>query len=87
MRSFDHGGEAIIAATIAVAEKLHLDTILEGVETAAMLEDARAVGATLIQGYHLATPMAVDALGPWLERYAQANLSAPQRSLRRANAD
>jgi EAL domain-containing protein (putative c-di-GMP-specific phosphodiesterase class I)/FixJ family two-component response regulator len=85
MRNFDHGGEAIIAATIAVAEKLKLDTILEGIETAAMLVNAREVGATLIQGYHLATPMAVDALGPWAERYAQSHLSAPYRPLRRAN--
>jgi EAL domain-containing protein (putative c-di-GMP-specific phosphodiesterase class I)/FixJ family two-component response regulator len=87
MRNFDHGGEAIIDATIAVAEKLKLDTILEGVETAAMLENARAVGATLVQGYHLAAPMALTALGPWAEAYAASPLSGPHRPLRLANGE
>jgi len=85
MRNFDHGGEAIIDATIAVAEKLKVDTILEGVETAAMLENARAVGAKLVQGYHFAGPMALNALGAWAERYAASTLSGSHRSQRLAN--
>jgi len=87
MRNFKHGGEAIIDATIAVAQKLHLNTILEGIETPAMLENALAVGATLVQGYHFAQPMTVDALGPWAERYTAAHVSGPPRSLRRANGE
>jgi len=87
MRNFDHGGEAIIDATMAVAQKLKLDTILEGVETAAMLENARAVGATLVQGYHLASPMALNALGPWAESYAASTLSGSHRPLRLANGE
>ncbi len=69
MRDFERGGEAIIVATLGMAGKFGLETIVEGVETAAMLQSARSVGATLVQGYHFARPMPVDALDAWREGF------------------
>ena len=77
IRDFERGGEAILAATIEVAHKLHLETIVEGVETAAMLAQARSIGATLIQGYHYARPMPLAALAEW---HAEFTRESDQRS-------
>ncbi len=71
IRDFERGGEAILGATIEVAHKLHLETIVEGVETSAMLAQARAVGATLVQGYHYARPMPLAALAEWQAEFAR----------------
>jgi EAL domain-containing protein (putative c-di-GMP-specific phosphodiesterase class I) len=69
MRDFDAGGEAIIVATLGMAAKFGLETIIEGVETAAMLENAKSVGATLVQGYHFARPMPLAALDAWRDAF------------------
>jgi EAL domain-containing protein (putative c-di-GMP-specific phosphodiesterase class I)/CheY-like chemotaxis protein/GGDEF domain-containing protein len=72
MRDFERGGEAIIAATMGMAEKFGLETIVEGVETAAMLENARRIGASLVQGYYFARPMPLSALDAWVEGFSLA---------------
>jgi EAL domain-containing protein (putative c-di-GMP-specific phosphodiesterase class I) len=69
VRDFDCGGEAVIAATLSMAARLGLETIVEGIDTAAMLERVRGVGATLLQGFWLARPMPVTALGGWCEQF------------------
>jgi EAL domain-containing protein (putative c-di-GMP-specific phosphodiesterase class I)/CheY-like chemotaxis protein len=69
VRDFDCGGEAVIAATLSMAARLGLETIVEGIETAAMLERVRGVGATLLQGFWLARPMPVTALRGWCEQF------------------
>ncbi|MGA2710094.1 MAG: EAL domain-containing protein [Steroidobacteraceae bacterium] len=71
IRDFERGGEAILGATIDVAHKLHLETIVEGVETPTMLAQARSVGAILIQGYHFARPMPLAALAEWHAGFAR----------------
>jgi diguanylate cyclase len=72
IRDFERGGEAIIAATLGMAEKFGLETIIEGVETVAMLENARRVGASLVQGFHFARPMPLSALDAWIEGFSRA---------------
>jgi predicted signal transduction protein with EAL and GGDEF domain len=69
MRDFATGGEAIIVATLGMADKFGLETIIEGVETAAMLDNARSAGASLVQGYHFARPMPLDALDAWRDAF------------------
>ncbi len=92
IRDFERGGEAILGATIEVAHKLHLETIIEGVETPTMLAQARSVGATLVQGYHYARPMPLAALAEWQAEFAKESerpLCAPARvagGLRRAKS-
>jgi EAL domain-containing protein (putative c-di-GMP-specific phosphodiesterase class I) len=66
VRNFHSGGEAIIGATLELAHKLGLEVVVEGVETAEMLEKVRGMGATNIQGYLFAKPMALPELTAWL---------------------
>ncbi len=76
LRDFEHGGEAIIGATIEMARKLGLQTIVEGVETAQMLAQARSVGARLAQGYYFARPMPAAELGAWRNRWRSGEFDA-----------
>jgi diguanylate cyclase (GGDEF)-like protein len=54
--------EAIAAAIIALARRLGLTTVGEGIETAAQLEQLRTLGCDLGQGFHLARPSAAEDL-------------------------
>jgi EAL domain-containing protein (putative c-di-GMP-specific phosphodiesterase class I) len=63
-------GRSIVAAVIAMARRLGLCVVAEGVETEAQAEFLRAEGCDLLQGYHLARPMSGDALGVMLRRSA-----------------
>ncbi len=65
IRDFDRGGETIIGATLAMAHKLALEVVVEGVETAQAVEQVRRLGATKIQGYHYARPMSAAHLSDW----------------------
>lgn len=62
----DRSGAQVLASVLELAEKLGLETVGEGVEDAADLERLRTLGCTLAQGYHIARPMPVDELAPWL---------------------
>lgn len=68
-RDFDKGGEAIIAGALAIANRLKIDPIVEGIETEAMLAKVRELGATKIQGYLFARPMAQPTLKSWLMEF------------------
>jgi predicted signal transduction protein with EAL and GGDEF domain len=81
IRDFERGGEAILGATIDVAHKMHLDTIVEGVETPTMLMQARTVGATLVQGYHYARPMPLGALAEWHAQFDRDSEQRPAQSI------
>jgi EAL domain-containing protein (putative c-di-GMP-specific phosphodiesterase class I)/CheY-like chemotaxis protein len=69
-RTFVHeflvGGGTIIRAALAMAKEFGKEVIIEGVETEAMLEQVRGLGATLVQGYLFATPMPLLQLSQWL---------------------
>ena len=54
--------EAIASAIIALAKRLGLTTIGEGIETAAQLEQLKALGCDLGQGFHLCRPAAREDL-------------------------
>ncbi|AGZ43783.1 putative bifunctional diguanylate cyclase/phosphodiesterase [Actinoplanes friuliensis] len=49
--------QAVARAVIQLAGALGLDTVAEGIENEAQVEQLRALGYTLGQGYHLARPM------------------------------
>lgn len=76
-RSFIHametGGQdnAIVETTIALAHKLGLIVIAEGVESDAVLQILRAMGCDQIQGNHVSQPMSAEATIGWLRRYSQ----------------
>ena len=52
----------IITAVIGLGRGLGLEIVAEGVETAEQQELLRSSGCHLAQGYHIARPMALDAL-------------------------
>ena len=64
----DSAARAILESSMAMAQKLELTTVAEGVETAAELELMRDLGCNNVQGYLIAKPMPIDELIVWLER-------------------
>jgi EAL domain-containing protein (putative c-di-GMP-specific phosphodiesterase class I) len=56
----------IVAGTVALAHRLGLRVIAEGVEDTSMLETLHALGCDETQGYLHARPLPVDAFDEWL---------------------
>jgi predicted signal transduction protein with EAL and GGDEF domain len=69
VRDFHTGGSAIIRATLSLARELQCDVVVEGVESAEMLQKVRRVGAALIQGFWYARPMPAGEAVKWLANF------------------
>jgi EAL domain-containing protein (putative c-di-GMP-specific phosphodiesterase class I) len=61
----------IVKSMIDLAHGLGLSCTAEGVETAEQLALLRTLGCDVVQGYLLAEPLEPNALGPWIEEWAQ----------------
>ena len=66
----DRGDAAVARAVIALARKLDLAVVAEGVETAEQLELLRAFGCEEGQGYYLGRPASAAAVRDLLRRAA-----------------
>jgi EAL domain-containing protein (putative c-di-GMP-specific phosphodiesterase class I) len=55
--------EAIVQTMIDLGRRLGIDVVAEGVEDAHALERLRELGATAVQGFHVARPQPPDAVG------------------------
>ncbi|MBP6503892.1 MAG: EAL domain-containing protein [Rhodoferax sp.] len=64
----DAAARAILESSMAMAGKLDLRTVAEGVETEAELQLMRELGFDDIQGYLIARPMPRDELVRWLRQ-------------------
>lgn len=62
----NHDDAAIVAAVLAMAQRLQLQVVAEGVETRNQLEFLRGEGCDQMQGYLLARPMPASQLPRWL---------------------
>ncbi|NMG75685.1 putative bifunctional diguanylate cyclase/phosphodiesterase [Aromatoleum diolicum] len=62
----DESDHAITNAIIALAHKLGIKVLAEGVETQAQFDLLRQSGCDAIQGYLLSKPLPADALPAWL---------------------
>jgi diguanylate cyclase (GGDEF)-like protein len=69
IRDFNQGGKTIIKAALTIAGDFGQEVIIEGVETAEMLQQVRDLGATLIQGYWFAKPMPAGQVPDWLSAF------------------
>jgi diguanylate cyclase (GGDEF)-like protein len=68
---------AIVASTVDLAHALGVRLVAEGVEDAASLEALTGLGCDRAQGYHLARPMAADAVAGWTREWARSRASLP----------
>jgi diguanylate cyclase (GGDEF)-like protein len=59
------GDEAIVQATIGLAQSLGLDVVAEGVENDATMVRLKSMGCNLLQGYHISRPMAAMDFPQW----------------------
>jgi EAL domain-containing protein (putative c-di-GMP-specific phosphodiesterase class I) len=58
---------ATVRSIIDLGTNLGLEVVAEGVDDAATWAELRRLGCDRLQGFHLAAPMAIEALGGWLE--------------------
>lgn len=56
----------IVKSLLALSRDMHLDCVVEGVETREEMEALAKLGAILIQGYFYSPPVAADELGSYL---------------------
>jgi len=68
----------IVRTTIDLAHQLGVKVVAEGVESAAIASELRALGCDIGQGFHLGRPMSADAFTEWM--------SAPDRLVVRLDA-
>jgi EAL domain-containing protein (putative c-di-GMP-specific phosphodiesterase class I) len=62
--------QQMIAAILSLAERLGLDTLAEGVETAGEQAMLAQLGCGHLQGYAIARPMPLEETEAWLRRHA-----------------
>jgi EAL domain-containing protein (putative c-di-GMP-specific phosphodiesterase class I)/ActR/RegA family two-component response regulator len=63
----DSAARAILESSMAMAQKLSLSTVAEGVETEEELAMMREMGCGSVQGFLIAQPMPVEDLIHWLQ--------------------
>jgi EAL domain-containing protein (putative c-di-GMP-specific phosphodiesterase class I) len=67
-RIHEKNGYSIAAAIVTMAKSLDLQCVAEGVEDAQTAEVLIALGVDILQGYHFAKPMPIDAYLLWLDK-------------------
>ena len=80
----DDRSRLIVSSTIDMAHALDLRVVAEGVESAAVSAEVIALGADLLQGYHLSPPMPSDQVEPWVRKWNEQSMLR-HRPLRELN--
>ena len=62
---------AIVESTIALAKKLRVKVVAEGVETLSVLNLLRGLGCEIAQGYYFSPPIEGRYVTAWVESYSQ----------------
>lgn len=78
VRNLGQRNRLIIQSVIELAQKLHLRTIAEGVETLNQAEFLLGTGCQLAQGYYFSSPLSPDA-------YAEFAIKASETKLLRGH--
>lgn len=63
--------QAIVESTIALASKLKVKVVAEGVETVSVLKVLEALGCHVAQGYFISPPIEGRYLMEWIKKYNQ----------------
>jgi EAL domain-containing protein (putative c-di-GMP-specific phosphodiesterase class I) len=66
----DENDAMIVHSTIDLAHNLGLRVVAEGVENAEIMQQLRAQGCDLIQGYYLCRPLPPEQLQSWLSEHS-----------------
>ncbi|MFN3642972.1 MAG: putative bifunctional diguanylate cyclase/phosphodiesterase [Gemmobacter sp.] len=73
----DREQQRMVAAILSLAERLGLDTLAEGVETAGEHAVLAQLGCGHLQGFGIARPMPFDDTADWMRRHAARVAIAP----------
>ena len=65
----DENDAVIVRSTVDLAHCLGIQVTAEGVENAAVTAELKRIRCDHLQGYHIARPMPLDALIPWLSNW------------------
>ena len=79
----DRDQQNMVAAILSMAERLGLETLAEGVETAGEHAMLAQLGCHQVQGFWIGRPMPFEAVRPWIEARRQ-NLTPLPRISRKA---
>jgi diguanylate cyclase (GGDEF)-like protein len=79
----DDGCAAITSAIVAMANRLQLNVVAEGVETEGQLEWLRALGCNQVQGYFFSRPLPVREFEEWATGRVTAGVLGAPRQLSR----
>lgn len=74
----DREQQRVISAVVSMADRLGLDTLAEGVETAAEHAMLAQLGCRHVQGYGIARPMPLDDTLPWIEAALARRVEPPR---------
>lgn len=81
----DEGCAAITSAIVAMANRLRLNVVAEGVETEGQLEYLRNLGCSQVQGFFFSRPLPIADLERWtLSRAITTETLRPPRQLARS---
>ena len=68
----------MLAAILSMAEQLGVETLAEGVESAALHALCAQLGCRHVQGYAIARPMPLEDTFEWLRNHEQRRLPTPR---------
>lgn len=79
----DRDSAVITSAVITLAQQLGIETVAEGIETAAQMRILLDQGCSLIQGYLISRPLPSDELLDWVQSQHEAQSGGKLSKLRR----
>ncbi len=82
LEKFDEGDDSkiIISALVKMALGLHIDTVVEGVETAQQADFLKEVGCTKLQGYYFVMPIPFEQVMERYEKGTQIGFENPDET-------
>jgi diguanylate cyclase (GGDEF)-like protein len=77
-----HASAVLIRSILTLSDNLGLQVVAEGVEDADVLEQLRALGCDLVQGYYVAKPLTAERVPAIVARYQRPNTQLPTQRTR-----